>query len=215
MVAGRLARGCRESPRCASLIPRPVPFVEYGSLRSAPAASQAPGSEAGASCAASVELACGGHAPTATPMSHFPRWIDEHGMDSPAMLSAFLDWVHNAPTACQADVRGLYIIGHNMKTFGAPNIPVRLPDGVPMVERACKDAECARCLGMRGGYQFRWYDPRWAARYNKIRRMGSTAVHACGALPRGYYGVPAIPRFLRCTAIEGRKVPRAADWHPC
>ena len=29
---------------------------------------------------------------------------------------------------------------------------------------------------LRGGYQFRWYDSRWAAEYNRIKREGVVTV---------------------------------------
>ena len=33
--------------------------------------------------------------------------------------------------------------------------------GIQLPRRYCEQPQCPRCMDLRGGYQFRWLDPRW------------------------------------------------------
>ena len=51
-------------------------------------------------------------------MANLPRWIDDPGVDSMAMLGAFLGWVYKASPEEQQEVQHLYTIEHAMVAAG-------------------------------------------------------------------------------------------------
>ena len=109
-------------------------------------------------------------------MAHFPRWIDHPGVDSAAMLTAFLNWAETAPPEEQLEVECLYTVNHAMDMMGVQHLKPRLPTGVGMRSVQCNAANCRRCTNLYGGYQFRWYDSRWVDAYNRGRRKGAVSL---------------------------------------
>ena len=99
----------------------------------------------------------------------FPRWIDDATVDSPAMLSAFFQFIGkpHSENERQMRSRNLVVVNHKRPDEDSAMYPGVLTD-VP-----CKNKGCERCEGQRGGYQFRWYDPRWKDDYLRLRRPGA------------------------------------------
>ena len=94
-----------------------------------------------------------------------------------AMLGAFLGWVYKASPEEQQEVQHLYTIEHAMVAAGQVVQP-SLPSGVELRSVPCRAENCQRCMTLRGGYQFRWYDARWVAEYNRMKREGGGRVLA-------------------------------------
>ena len=109
-------------------------------------------------------------------MADLPRWINHSTVDSQAMLGAFLSWVAKAPAEKQRDVEQLYTIVHStdciLEQMGTQVLKPKLPTGVDLQSRQCNTENCRRCNSKTGGYQFRWYDARWVATYNRMKRDG-------------------------------------------
>ena len=109
-------------------------------------------------------------------MADLPRWIDHPKVDSMAMLGAFLGWVATAPAEKQREVEQLYTIDHStdciLEQMGTQVLKPKLPTGVDLQSRQCNTENCRRCKTKTGGYQFRWYDARWVATYNRMKREG-------------------------------------------
>ena len=106
---------------------------------------------------------------------YLPRWIATRRCDSGAMLAAFL-WYRQHCTTAEANAVGyLYSIEHAEQGFvmidGQKVVPQRIPSPVPTMP--CTAASCARCEGLRGGYQFRWYSPKWEEAYLRGARPGA------------------------------------------
>ena len=92
-----------------------------------------------------------------------PVWVDSPDVDSQAMLSAFLEYRARCLGEARTQISDLYMIIHSS---GDDTLDTRSP--VPWV--ACSAVDCRRCAAERGGYQFRWYHPRWAATYLRLAR---------------------------------------------
>ena len=120
--------------------------------------------------------------PDTTPFTsvELPRWLHDDRVDSPAMLGAFLayrdartdDGEFKLPAETRAQLMDLYQIDHAMQptiTVADQTItPTRVASVVPQVP--CTAQNCRRCLTGQGGYQFRWYHPRWQVKYDALRR---------------------------------------------
>ena len=134
--------------------------------------------------------------PNTTPFTsvELPRWLHDDRVDSPAMLGAFLayrdartdDGEFKLPAETRAQLMDLYQIDHDMQpTYTVAEQTIRLGDQemrvpqqlltptrvasvVPQVP--CTAQNCRRCLTGQGGYQFRWYHPRWQVKYDALRR---------------------------------------------
>ena len=107
-----------------------------------------------------------------SPMA-LPRWIDDSTCDSPAMLTAYLDYHLNAE---QSGVRicsftDLYMVVHRPADAPPPSLCLS-GKSTAMSTRPCTVPLCKRCEEGRGGYMFRWYYPRWEAVYLQERRKG-------------------------------------------
>ena len=110
-----------------------------------------------------------------TPLTsaELPRWIHHPRVDSQAMLSAFLAYRGRCTGEAHAQLDHLYMIVHRHEptvVVGGQVIrPQEIhPPGLPT--QPCTAQGCARCLEGRGGYQFKWYHPRWRAAYVRLRR---------------------------------------------
>ena len=101
----------------------------------------------------------------ATPLRsvELPVWVDSPDVDSQAMLSAFLEYRARCLGEARTQISDLYMIIHSS---GDDTLDTRSP--VPWV--ACSAVDCRRCAAERGGYQFLWYHPRWAATYLRLAR---------------------------------------------
>ena len=112
-------------------------------------------------------------------MAHLPRWIRSERVDSAAMLSAFLAWQKENAVAHDGErpYELLFMVEHAIRpTVHVGGLEVRpqcVPAPVPAIP--CDVAGCARCLSLRGGYQFRWYSRFWGREYQRTRRTGSWA----------------------------------------
>ena len=104
-----------------------------------------------------------------------PRWIASSSCDSNAMFAAFSQYLHTCTTTESEAVKDLYTIEHAQRDFfildGQLVVPQKINSSVP--SRPCTTPYCARCEAFKGGYQFRWYSPKWDADYRKFRRPGS------------------------------------------
>ena len=104
-----------------------------------------------------------------------PRWIASSKCDSTAMLSAFLHYRKQCTIAEAEALKDLYTIEHAERGFiiinGQVVVPQKLDSSIP--SRPCSAPSCARCKALKGGYQFRWYSPKWDAWYRKEARPGS------------------------------------------
>ena len=104
-------------------------------------------------------------------MANLPRW---QMCWSQANLGSFLSWfTHYATADEQEEALHLHIVQH--RSGPSPLLAARgiFPQEVPigltlasgvkcnMREFPCADVGCRRCAEGRGGYQFRWCDPRW------------------------------------------------------
>ena len=109
-------------------------------------------------------------------MAHWPQWIDSDLVDSQAMLQAYHQYVTSrlsrglpAPS-CHGH---LWQVKHYMKVvkfFG--RVPAHL-DSPYLQSRPCLEPFCERCESGRGGFQFRWPSPAWAAFYKQNKREGA------------------------------------------
>ena len=109
-------------------------------------------------------------------MAHWPRWIDNDGVDSQAMLGSYLNYVteleqNNRPMPWFYGL--LWDVVHRERTTVWNYMAERVDPPCLVLHRPCLAPHCARCEEGRGGYQFRWYSALWAANYNRIRRPGS------------------------------------------
>ena len=104
-----------------------------------------------------------------------PRWVDSASVDSQAMLSAFLGFLGNCTDDEATELAELFSIEHAIQptitVLGQVLRPEPVPSPVPA--HPCVASGCARCASGRGGYQFRWYSPRWGEAYRRTRRPGS------------------------------------------
>ena len=101
----------------------------------------------------------------------FPRWIDHPRVDSQAMLSAFLDYRGRCTGEARAQLDHLYMIVHSHEsTFLVGGQVIRPQEMRPLPTRPCAAQGCERCRTGRGGYQFKWYHPRWRSVYVRLRR---------------------------------------------
>ena len=99
-----------------------------------------------------------------------PRW---EKCWSPYNLTSFLTWMrHYASEEEKAEVMHLYTVEHR-KSVPAwlaargiipQEVPLQVTIGgvqVDFPKNPCDERGCERCRSGRGGYQFRWVDPRW------------------------------------------------------
>ena len=104
-----------------------------------------------------------------------PRWIASSKCDSGAMLGAFLHYKQQCTTAGAEALKELYSIEHAHAGFvvidGQVVVPKQIESSVP--SRPCSAPSCERCETLKGGYQFRWYSPKWDAEYRKGARPGA------------------------------------------
>ena len=110
--------------------------------------------------------------PTTPLMSvELPRWIDHPRVDSQAMLSAFLDYCGRCTEEAREQLDHLFMIVHTQEsTFVTGNKVIRPQKMSPLPTRPCEAQECERCRTNRGGYQFKWYHPRWKDVYIRLSR---------------------------------------------
>ena len=104
-----------------------------------------------------------------------PRWIASSKCDSGAMLGAFLHYKQQCTTAEAEAFKELYSIEHADAGFAVINGQVLVPRKIESSgpSRPCSAPSCERCETLKGGYQFRWYSPKWDAEYRKGARPGS------------------------------------------
>jgi hypothetical protein len=104
-----------------------------------------------------------------------PRWVNAGTVDSPAMLTAFLGFLRSCSEDESTELAELFSIEHTIRPTVTVLGQVLRPDPVPSPVPAhpCVAPGCARCASGRGGYQFRWYSPRWGEAYRRNRRPGS------------------------------------------
>ena len=104
-------------------------------------------------------------------MASFPRW--ETCWSSYNLSSFLVWWSHYATAEEQEEAYQLRLVVHRS---GPPPqflvargiVPQHVPIGLifkdgrrqEMLTQACTDSGCARCTSGRGGYMFRWCDPR-------------------------------------------------------
>ena len=104
-----------------------------------------------------------------------PRWIASSRCDSSAMLSAFLPYKQRCAAAEAEALEELYTVEHAtvcLVTIGEQTVvPHRVDSPVP--SRPCVSRSCARCQSLQGGYQFRWYSPKWSEDYCRLSRAGA------------------------------------------
>ena len=104
-----------------------------------------------------------------------PRWIASSKCDSGAMLGAFLHYKQQCTTAEAEALKELYSIEHADAGFAVINgqvvVPRKIESSVP--SRPCSAPSCERCETLKGGYQFRWYSPKWDAEYRRGARPGA------------------------------------------
>ena len=89
------------------------------------------------------------------------------------MVSAFLAYRGRCAGEARAQLGHLYMIVHchepTVVVGGQVFRPQEIhPPGLPT--QPCTAQGCARCFEGRGGYQFKWYHPRWRAAYVRLRR---------------------------------------------
>ena len=105
----------------------------------------------------------------------FPRWIASSKCDSMAMISAFLQYKQQCTDAEAEALKDLCTIEHAERDFhiidGQVVVPRQIESSVP--SRPCSAPSCERCETLKGGYQFRWYSPKWDAAYRSGARPGS------------------------------------------
>ena len=112
-----------------------------------------------------------GHPTTPLMSVELPRWIDHPRVDSQAMLSAFLDYRRRLTGKTREQLEHLYMIVHTQEsTFVTGNKVIQPRMTSPLPTRPCKAQECERCRTNRGGYQFKWYHPRWKDVYISLSR---------------------------------------------
>ena len=90
------------------------------------------------------------------------------------MLPAFLRYKQHGPAAEAEVLKDLYTIDH--AGLGPPVIKLTLPNGGSLRSLPCNAENCRRCMNLQGGYQFRWYDARWADLYNRMKREGAATL---------------------------------------
>ena len=103
-------------------------------------------------------------------MAAGPRW---EMCWSTSNLTSFLTWFHKFATRTeQEETKHLHVLIHRMDT--GPFLPTEIPiavtiEGVhtPLPTIPCEEVGCERCRIGRGGYQFRWVDPRWTPEISK------------------------------------------------
>ena len=116
-------------------------------------------------------------------MGDYPRWVDNHKVDSAAMYQAYLEYhIQIRKEVFQDETEEewapvwwghLHFLLHRM-TFLGVGAPHAAPErGVKTVN--CTQRPCLRCAMGRGGYQFRWYSLCWAKQYNLMKREGAWA----------------------------------------
>ena len=102
-------------------------------------------------------------------MANKPRWIRSPSVDSPAMLSAVMEFRQkNREVWNRLGLEGeLTIVNHlESSTMGDKFLQdVDCPGTL--------EGWCARCAQGRSGYTFRWSSPLWADAYDRIRRPDS------------------------------------------
>ena len=102
-------------------------------------------------------------------MAHLPRWIDDSRVDSQAMLSAVLWFQNQHPDQYKFKrLDELFMIDHKSYVIDLNN-----GRSYKRPWKACMEHGYKRCAKGEGGYQFRWYDARWYARYVELARKGS------------------------------------------
>ena len=109
-----------------------------------------------------------------------PYWLDDPLVDSQAMLSAFLAYKGKCHGEAAAQLNDLWMIRHRHQTtftVAGHNVTPEVIPG-PQPEVPCRTPGCVRCRDLRGGFQFKWFHPRWENAYVELARPGSW-------LPRG------------------------------
>ena len=104
-------------------------------------------------------------------MAHYPRWIEEDTVDTVAMYMAYLAYRQHCSPREQAALDALTIVQHKA-SVAKELFPIvnDLTQIGPLRHTQCTLEKCPRCMGGRGGYQFRWYDSRWYAEYVRTKR---------------------------------------------
>ena len=110
-----------------------------------------------------------------TPLTsvELPRWIEHPRVDSQAMLSAFLDYRGRCTGEARVQLDHLYMIVHRHEPTVVVGGRVFRPQEIHppgLTTQPCTAQLCERCHRGRGGYQFKWYHPRWLAAYVRLRR---------------------------------------------
>ena len=110
-----------------------------------------------------------------------PYWLDDPLVDSQAMLSAFLAYKGKCHGEAAAQLNDLWMICHRHQTtftVAGHNVTPEVIRG-PQPEVPCRTPGCVKCRDLRGGFQFKWFHPRWENDYVELARPGSW-------LPRGF-----------------------------
>ena len=102
------------------------------------------------------------------------------------MVLAFLAYRGRCAGEARAQLGHLYMIVHchepTVDVGGQVIRPQEIhPPGLPT--QPCTAQGCARCLEGRGGYEFKWYHPRWRTARARLRRKVplEDAWHPCGS----------------------------------
>ena len=134
-------------------------------------------------------------------MAALPRW---EKCWSSYNLTSFLTWFGSYATQQeQIDAMELYTVEHRrvvpawLLAYGV--VPQDLPlqvtfkgAKVNFPQRRCSEPECERCTTGRGGYQFRWVDPRWtpSAALDLSLTPQQVQDEMCKLWPRGLLPIP-------------------------
>ena len=106
---------------------------------------------------------------------------DRPQVDSAALLAVVLNLVAKVPETSR--LTGLTELHARVRRcpveFPKPSLPV------PMLP--CVEVGCARCLGLTGGYSYRWRHIAWVKPYDEARRTGSVPLEMVPGVVTGSY----------------------------
>ena len=114
-------------------------------------------------------------------MADLPSWDNRPQVDSAALLAVVLNLVAKFPETSR--LTGLTELHARVRRcpveFPKPSLPV------PMLP--CVEVGCARCLGLTGGYSYRWRHIAWVKPYDEARRTGSVPLEMVPGVVTGSY----------------------------
>ena len=112
-------------------------------------------------------------------MADFPRWVNDPKVDSTAMLSAYMNYVHKFPPGAEPDfAHHLWTIDHIMPFASGFEDLRPMVNDITIPSKPCTNPSCPRCLGGLSGYQFKWYHHEWYNSYVQMARPGSWRLHS-------------------------------------